>query len=283
MAGASLTNMHVDKGEVVADIANGVTLHGAQLIGAQLVANVYDPNTQTMTTAQYRISNVVTELPQYDPTHTGSTYLYSLDQWVPDTQSWSAACAADYDGNHVAIPVTSVFDAGGNRIAAAGEFTFGCTTGVIAKCYRWGYRPWLTGYGGANMSDVHWACTRAARADYCGDGTPHTLDGTTIDVWDRLPAPGPIETRAGVFGLPPLGMIFEAGWDTGGAVCVSHARWLLDGQLLANLCPGKLVPPGLLGATVCDTIAGVLGYDPDAKIFEDSYINVHILDLDLHL
>ncbi len=78
-------------------------------------------------------------------------------------------------------------------------------------------------------------------------------------------------------------MVFEAGWDTAGAVCVSHARWLLEGQLLANLCPAKLVPPGLLGATVCDTVAGVLGYDADAKIFEDSYVNVHLLNLDLHL
>src|SRR5262249_1617634 len=133
MSTDALTNLHVDKGEVVAD-DNGVTLHGAAMIGAQLVANAYDPNTQTMTTAQYRITNVVPELSGYDPTHTGSTYLYSLDQWIPDTQTWSAACGADYDNNHVAIAVTSVFDSGGNRISVPDEFTFGCTTGVIAKC-----------------------------------------------------------------------------------------------------------------------------------------------------
>ncbi len=74
---------------------------------------------------------------------------------------------------------------------------------------------------------------------------------------------------------PPLGMIFEAGWNTGGAVCLSRARWLLD-DTLANLCPDRLVAPGLLGGvlggTVCDTVSDVLGYDADAKMFNESYL-----------
>jgi len=283
LSGVGLTNLHVDKGEVVAT-KDGITVRGTSLAGTHLFARVTDPTTQTTIDAEYRIASIQTEKPQYDPTHTGATYLYTLEQYVPDTQTWSNACGVDLDGFQYAIPVAATYDAHGDRHYTPDMFTFGCTNGVIAKCYRWGYRPWLTGYGGENMDDYHWACTRAARADYCGDGTPHTHDGTQIDVWDILPSPGPMQKRGGLLGiLPPLGMVFEAGWDTQGAVCVSHQRWLLDGQLLANLCPDKLVPPGLLGATVCDTLAGVLGYDPDVKVLEDSYVNVNLLGVTIQL
>jgi hypothetical protein len=140
---------------------------------------------------------------------------------------------------------------------------------VIAKCYRWGYRPWVTGYG--DLVSMHQTCTRLARADYCGNGIPHTHDGTLVHVWDTLPPPGPIQ-RHGL--LAPVGMLFEAGWDTGGAVCLSRARWLLDdGAALAALCPGRLVPPGL-GETVCDTAADVLGFDANARMFNESYLNI---------
>jgi hypothetical protein len=266
--GSNLQNVRVENGELVAD-RGAVTLRGTSLVGANLTAQAASADDPSIITeVDYRITAVAPENPAYDPTHTGSTYLYTLEQYVADTDSWQPACGADVDGLQVAIPVTGTFDAHGNRVESASLFTFGCTTGVIAKCYRWGYRPWVTGYG--DLVDMHWTCTRLARADYCGDGTPHTHDGTWVNVWDRLPWPGPIQ-RHGF--LPPFGMVFEAGWNHDGAVCLSHARWLLD-DTLANLCPDRLVPPGLLGATVCDTVSAVLGYDPDAKLFDESYLNL---------
>ena len=213
------------------------------------------------------MASETTESAAYDPTNTGSTYLYTVEQQRPDTGAWQPACEPDSDGQRVAIAMTGSWNASGDRIESSTLFTLGCTTGVIAKCYRWGYRPWLTGYG-TNMADMHWTCTRVARADYCGNGVPHTRDGTWINVWDRLPAPGPIQ-KHGL--LPPLGMLFEAGWNTGGAVCLSRARWLVD-DTVAQLCPERLVAPSLLGGTVCDTTAQVLGYDPDAKLFNESYL-----------
>lgn len=81
--------------------------------------------------------------------------------------------------------------------------------GVIAKCVAWGYEPWEHG------PDLHQACTRLARADYCGDGVPHTENGTLIDVYDPR---GILE--------PEGDMDFEAGWGPDGAVCVSHPRYL---------------------------------------------------------
>lgn len=52
------------------------------------------------------------------------------------------------------------------------------------------------------------------RADYSGDNTPTTRDGTKIDIADRWN----IQT------LDADDDRFEAGWDAGGAVCVHHAR-----------------------------------------------------------
>jgi hypothetical protein len=271
LTGNSLANLHVEKGELVAN-RGATTLRGTQLNNVHLFADGTGPNGNVV--VEYRVNGIQAEVSSYDPTHTGNTYLYTLEQWVDDTGTWEPACSPDYDGRRVAIPVTGIFNAHGDRVESSTQFTMGCTTGVIAKCYRWGYRPWLTGYG-ADMTEMHWTCTRLARADYCGNGTPHTHDGTQVNVWDTLPYPGPIQKHGF---LPPLGMLFEAGWSTSGAVCLSHARWavdmILDGNLIANECPDHLIPPGLLGETVCDLLGDVLQYDPDAKLFNESYLNL---------
>jgi hypothetical protein len=272
LGGRSLANVRVERGEVVAE-RGGYTLRGDDLVGARFLAQVRDISVSPPVTSviQYRVAAIQPELDKYDPTATGHTFLYTLDQWVDDSASWQPACPADADGRSVAVPLAAIWDEHGDRKESSAMFTFGCTTGVIAKCYRWGYRPWITGYG--DMAATHWTCTRMARADYCGDGRPHTHDGTKIDIWDTLPPPGPIQRHAPI--LQTLGMFFEAGWDTGGAVCLSRARWLLDkGGLLAAACPGRLVTPSLplLGATVCDTVLEVLAFNPGARMFNESYL-----------
>jgi hypothetical protein len=269
LSGDPLQHVRVERGEVVAERGT-TTLRGAALVGAHFHAEVRNLAVSPPATAvlEYRVTAIAPELSKYDPTNTGNTFLYTLEQWVDDTSSWQPACPADAEGRRVAIPLAAIWDEHGDRIESSSLFTFGCTTGVIAKCYRWGYRPWVTGYG--DLTAMHWTCTRLARADYCGIGVPHTRNGTTINVWDTLPAPGPIQ-RHGL--LAPLGMAFEAGWDTGGAVCLSHSRWMLDdGLAIAALCPERLVPAGL-GQATCDTVPEALGYDANARMFNETYFN----------
>jgi len=271
LGGAALANLRVEQGGLAADQGRG-TLVGADLVGAHVFALAHTPGNSSTVGVEYRITGVEAEAAIYDPTDTGGTYLYTLEQNVDGSGAWQPACQADVDGRHVAIPLTATWDDHGNRVESSTLFTFGCTTGAIAKCYRWGYRPWVTGYG--DLAATHWTCTRVARADYCGTGTPHTRDGTMINVWDNLPPPGPIASH----GTTPGGMLFEAGWNTQGAVCFSHARWLLGGPLIAALCPDRLVAPGLLvlGATVCDTLAQVLHLAPDARMFDESDLNLNL-------
>jgi hypothetical protein len=116
-------------------------------------------------------------------------------------------CGEGIDG----VFVAGTWDATGARNEDS-EFpvSYSCTTGVIAKCVQWGYEPWTVG------ADVHQACTRMARADYCGDGTPHTKNGTAIDVFDALGVQVPTDADA---------FEFEAAWSPDGATCVSRPRY----------------------------------------------------------
>ncbi|TMQ14226.1 MAG: hypothetical protein E6J91_16200 [Deltaproteobacteria bacterium] len=270
--GSALSNVRVVNGELLAEQGQ-TTLSGSDFYDAHLLAEWWNTGvTPTATaTVEYKVTAVQAET-SYDPTNTGSTYLYTLEQNVDDASDWQPACPLDADSRRVAIPLVATWDQQGNRVASNDLFTLGCTTGVLAKCYRWGYRPWVTSYG--DLVSAHWTCTRLARADYCGNGTSHTHDGTEINLWDNLPSPGPIQSR----GTTPLLMFFEAGWNTSGAVCLSHARWLLGGNLIAQHCPNRLIAPGplVLGATVCDTVADVLGLGSSSQMFNDSNLNLNL-------
>jgi hypothetical protein len=229
--GSALTNVRVEKGELVAE-QGSTTLRGSQLEGTTLQAQLRSGG--QIVTASYRIVGVQPEV-GYDPTGTGSTFLYTVEQWNSTTSTWDSACPADHDGLRVAIPLAAEWDESGTRSDSSTMFTLACTSGTIAKCYRWGYRPWVTGYG--DLTTMHYVCTRLARADWCGTGVSHTVDGTWIDVWDTLPTPGPIQQQVTMSGFE-----FDSGWSTTGATCLSSARWSVSASVIAEQCPEKLAP-----------------------------------------
>jgi hypothetical protein len=262
--GNALSNFRVEKGELVAQ-QNSVTLRGTTgLVNAHLFAEAQNKNTHQSAVIEYRITAIAAETPNYDPTHTGNTFLYTLQQNVDNTGNWSTACPVDRDGRSAAIPLTDIWDDNGDRNSSAPLFTLACTVSSIAECYRWGYRPWATGNG--NLKITHWACTRLARADYCGDGQNHTVSGTRINVWDNLSPP--IQAQSAT----PDGMSFEAAWSQTGALCLSHARWASSsGSVVAVECPNKLHPPGQGSPTVCDDPSQA-GNGPN-RLFNESAIN----------
>jgi hypothetical protein len=266
LRGTPLVNLRVENGELVAE-QDQVTLRGTALVGAHLYAQVEHDEAALQVTeiVEYRITDIAEEDPKYDPTDTGSTFLYMIDQNVDHTGSWQPACQPDLDGRSVAIPVAATWNTQGDRVESSALFTFGCTTGVIAKCYRWGYRPWVTGYG--DLAAMHWACTRLARADYCGDGVPHTEDGTWVNVWDDLSAPGPIQDH----GARTLGgMHFEAAWNTAGAECISRTRWKDGMKSLSRTCLKQRVVGGD-AKKFCDTVEDAHHHDRTVLLFNESF------------
>ena len=115
---------------------------------------------------------------------------------------------------------------------------------ALAKCVKWGYNPQRSkqecdGAGHCKqqqLDDWHAACSRLVTADYCGDGVPHTRNGTSIDIYDNLN----IQTRAGTLrGL-------EADWSTDGARCIRQTRWVNatglgnDLDYVTSHCPERL-------------------------------------------
>ncbi len=113
-----------------------------------------------------------------------------------------------------AIPVNGYWDyrrgvpGGGDKIRNDDRFTFACPViGAIGKCVDAGYKPWT-------LESEHEACVRLLRADYCGDGTPHTISGTIINLYDAAGVQEDTEDWS-----------LEAEWDQDGARCVtSHLR-----------------------------------------------------------
>jgi len=183
--------------------ADGSELRGAQLAGAEL--SLGDG-------PEVRIDAVRPD--PGDPS--GETLLHTLSVRAADG-SWAPLCDADREGKREGFPVPGRWDEEGRYHGEAGatHFALTCTSGAQAKCVRFGYKPWKPAPDGAPMAPIYEACVHMVRADYCGDGTPTTRDGTQIDIFDRhgvqRPESGP-EFR------------FEAGWSPAGAVCVAHTR-----------------------------------------------------------
>ena len=111
----------------------------------------------------------------------------------------------DWDGN-------SGTQGAGGKIADAesGAISIGCRkVGAIAKCVDFGYKPWVS----PAMDDMHQACVRMVRADFCGDGTPWTIDGNLIDIADVLAIQTPDSKD----------FVFEATWTKAGATFLNAA------------------------------------------------------------
>lgn len=93
---------------------------------------------------------------------------------------------------------------GKSKDAASGEISIGCRgVGALAKCVDYGYKPWVS----PALDAAHQACVRMVRGDFCGDGTPWTVDGNLIDVED-------------IFGIQKhegKDWVFEATWTKDGA------------------------------------------------------------------
>ena len=171
--------------------ADGRTIEGSDLVGARLLA---------------RAANREIEL------EIASVHEHGGLQWYGLTNGGESICG----GDELGLFVDGVWDETGARRDALSDdptmtHTFSCAAGVIAKCVAWGYTPYEVGV------DAHQTCTRLARADYCGDGQPHTADGTLVDVFDTL---GVMEPDLSV------DLEFEAGWGPRGATCVSRPRYL---------------------------------------------------------
>ncbi|WNG23776.1 hypothetical protein F0U62_06855 [Cystobacter fuscus] len=162
---------------------------------------------------------------------------YRIEAWNAVAQEWENPCVALANvPDPRALAVSGTWNASGAHQKAPGKLTFACENGAISKCIQWGYKPWAS-RDGQSMADLHQACTRMARADYCGDGRSHTHENTAIDMYDRLGVIARATESSAEWDLSRAS--FEAAWAPDGATCLSRTR---DGRALETVlkeCPNR--------------------------------------------
>ena len=205
-------------------MADGRVLTGADLVGAVLMLGGGAGE-------QLKVRIDGLQLDPRDPA--GEVMLYALSVEDPSSGAWHDLCTPDLDGLALGFPVAGTWTPAGQHLRTSEAFSLTCTSGVIGKCVRMGYKPWSATADGTPLWDLHQACTRLLRADYCGDGAAHTREGTPVNIGDRL--------GVQIFDPAPA-MSFEAAWGANGAVCVRRVRVPEAASLdeLVRACPGRL-------------------------------------------
>jgi len=194
----------------------------------------------------------------------GDVSFYELSVRDDTSGDWVRYCSPDVEGKSRAIPIQGAWDERATYVPGSdAQTTFACTSGAIGKCVRFGYKPWKT-VEGRSLLPYHQACVRLVRADYCGDGRPHTKDGTKIDVWDHLG----IQRRDSED--PSHREVFEAAWGPGGAVFLAVPRWSDATAEIVAECPDKLRHHGD-GANRFE--AGAAEAEPEALVFNGRFVN----------
>ena len=225
---AGVKALRLEAGHLVAEPTQGTerTPGSAGVIGAVLQGTASDGKTMEVAICGAEPSVEAPEM-----------VWYRIETWNIVTQAWENPCAATGQvPDPRAVAVAGVWDARGAHHEAAGRFTLACENSAISKCIRWGYRPWAR-HDGQSLADLHQACTRMARADYCGDGHSHTSEGIVIDMYDRFKLLSP--TTEALVDWDPARGSFEAAWAPDGASCLAHSR---DGQPLEAVlkeCPTR--------------------------------------------
>jgi hypothetical protein len=237
---------------------NGLTLNGTQIQSASLTATVFSGTYQGAPIsgedfAGTKISGTLSDgspillsIETIDPSPNDPEilhYIISYDNGGP--QPWPYLCGTDDNGPVAAIPLNGWWNyMTGDFVNDTNRFTIACRGYVLAKCTEAGYKPWdekpeCMSSGSPcqtiSLRSLHQACTRMIRADYCGDGHAHTVDGTLIDIYDFLG----IQSRTGL-----QSPTFEAEWTPEGAACVKAARLNSTSAqtYIQNYCSSKWQP-----------------------------------------
>jgi hypothetical protein len=170
------------------------------MTGAALVGATLEGRTSNYGTLALRIDASATL-----PAPNSDVRVYSIS--YATTAGWRPLCAGPTGANEaILFPGTWNLTTGRHQ-NDTNIFTVSCRGSTFAKCTELGYK------GDALLDTYHQACTRALRADYCGDGKSHTIDGTQINIYDRMGRQADTQTWS-----------VEANWTPDGAVCIAKGR-----------------------------------------------------------
>ncbi len=202
---------------------NGVGLNGYGLDGAVITGSSWTGNLSDGSQIALRI----------DSATTGSGANSDVGMYAVSYQTsgdWEPLCGLDGAAPVLALAVAGTWNEITGAYTASGtEFSFACRGVTVAKCVEYGYKTW-TGH-----TEQLTSCARMLRGDYCGDGVPHTADGTTLNVYDNAGLEADTESWPA-----------EAEWTPAGARCISADQNTRFHQQLGQARPaclnGKVIP-----------------------------------------
>jgi hypothetical protein len=215
--GMSLNGMSLNGTQLTGLKSNGQVVSGSALVGTRMKGTLSSGGTLDL-----RVDSAATL-----PAPNSDVWAYTV-RYALAGGTWSPLCGESGGVPVLAVPLTGTWNyaagvaGGGSWTNTTTSFTFGCRGTALAKCVEFGYKPWKT-VGGVSLRNHHQACTRMIRADYCGDGTPWTQDGTQINIYDNLGIQGDASTTWSI----------DAQWTPSGAVCFDKLR---DFQLGKPTC-----------------------------------------------
>lgn len=235
----SMVAAWIDGSELMAADEHGRVFRGERLVGARFIATL-DSGAELA----LRIDSVQPGSQKWERDIVRYAVSYQA------AEGWAPLCGLAPDASaQTAIALQGRWDygqgdTGGQHLDNPSVFTFGCAGHALAKCVEMGYKPWKRvlsctrgqGCEKGTLADAHQACTRMLRADYCGDGTPYTVDGIEVNAVD-------------VYGVRTdvLEWDKEAEWGPAGATCLTRER-LLNGLVPACLASLSLRACGENGA-----------------------------------
>lgn len=134
-------------------------------------------------------------------------------------------CDPSPQGDYSAIPIKdrTVDPTTGAVAIRARTLYLGCLSGAVGKARAWGYGP-------EQPADFA-AAIRMIRADYCGDGTSWTTEGTSVQVHDAW----------GINTFAQASEASEAVWTATGLACLTQPRWTAFNAAQVS-CDGAPVP-----------------------------------------
>jgi hypothetical protein len=225
--GISLNGVSVTNTQLSGTRSIGGTVSGAGVVGAWLKGQMSNGSMLDL----HIDSSAVLPAPNSDV----RTYTISY----PTTSGFKPLCVGATGANEAILfpgtwNLTTV-----RHQADYNLFTVSCRGATFAKCEELGYK------GDSQIDTYHQACIRALRADYCGDGQSHTVNGTQINIFDRLGTQSDTQTWA-----------VEANWTATGAICLGTAR--LPGPLTRPSVPDCMVSRATIPCATTSWPSGVL-------------------------
>ncbi|HEU4411810.1 MAG TPA: ADYC domain-containing protein [Polyangiaceae bacterium] len=197
--GVTLSTVTVEQSELVAHGPDGARYDGTGLVGAEVLGSL-----ASGTSVSIRIDSA---------RQADGVWFYAAS--YASGSSWQPLCLPYAGAAGEAIALDGRWNTnegkpgGGSWTADPTTFTFACRGSALAKCVELGYKPWASA-GGVSLRGHHQACTRLLRADYCGDGTPWTTDGVTVNLYDAVGVQADTESWS-----------IEAEWGPDGARAIS--------------------------------------------------------------